>query len=64
MIRTAAAIALTMLAVASGVAEDEQAAYLDDRSTPEQIVRSFYNAISHFQHARAYSYFGESRARI
>ena len=30
--------------------------YLDDRSTAEEVVRSFYNAINRREYARAYSY--------
>jgi hypothetical protein len=32
-------------------------AYLDDRSTPEMLIRSLYNAINRQEYARAYSYF-------
>lgn len=38
--------------------EPEQPAYLDDRSTPEQLVLSYFNAIDRGEHARAYGYFG------
>lgn len=31
--------------------------FLDDRSTPEAIIRSFYNAINRKEYVRAYSYF-------
>ena len=30
--------------------------YLDDRSTPEQVLRSYYNAVNRKEYARAYSY--------
>lgn len=33
-----------------------QSAYLDDRSGPEQLIRSYYDAISRRQHLRAYGY--------
>ena len=33
--------------------------YLDDRSSPEAVVRSLYNAIDRHDYARAWSYFGE-----
>ncbi|MBA8902489.1 hypothetical protein [Phyllobacterium sp. P30BS-XVII] len=33
--------------------------YLDDRSTPEQLVKSYYNAINRQEYARAYSYYAE-----
>ncbi|WP_246249199.1 DUF1176 domain-containing protein [Chelativorans alearense] len=32
-------------------------AYLDDRSSPEALVRSLYNAINRKEYARAYAYF-------
>ncbi len=31
--------------------------YMDDRSTPEKLVQSYYNAIDQQQYARAYGYF-------
>jgi hypothetical protein len=34
-------------------------AYLDDRSAPEALVRSLYNAIERREYARAWSYFAE-----
>lgn len=55
----AAAILILALAgpvMAQGV---EPPAYLDDRSTPEQLVRSYFNAIDRYEYARAWSYFGE-----
>ncbi|MBA8880705.1 hypothetical protein [Phyllobacterium myrsinacearum] len=33
--------------------------YLDDRSTPEQLVKSYYNAINRQEYARAYSYYAD-----
>jgi hypothetical protein len=38
-------------------------AYLDDRSTPEVLVRSLYNAINRHEYARAYNYFSEPPAK-
>jgi len=32
--------------------------YLDDRSTAEAVIRSYYNAIDRKEYARAYSYYG------
>jgi hypothetical protein len=46
-----------LLALASPAIADEPA-YLDDRSTPEAVVASYYNAIERQEFARAYSYFG------
>ncbi|MGN6585495.1 MAG: DUF1176 domain-containing protein [Rhizobiaceae bacterium] len=37
--------------------------YFDDRSTPEAVVRSLYNAINRHEYARAYSYFSEPPAK-
>ena len=34
--------------------------YLDDRSSPESLIRSLYNAINHHEYARAWSYYGEA----
>ncbi len=44
------------LSVSPALAEE---AYLDDRSTAEQVVRSLYNAINHHEYARAWSYFAD-----
>jgi hypothetical protein len=46
--------------VASAAAQDEQ--YIDDRSTAESVITSYYNAINRFEYARAYSYFGDDDA--
>ncbi|WP_246727730.1 DUF1176 domain-containing protein [Chelativorans sp. Marseille-P2723] len=40
-----------------------EAAYLDDRSSPEVLVRSLYNAINRKEYARAYAYFGTPPAQ-
>jgi len=37
--------------------------YLDDRSTPETLIRSLYNAIDRKEYARAYAYFGNPPAK-
>lgn len=34
--------------------------YFDDRSTPEDVLTSFYNAIERKEYARAYSYWGRT----
>ncbi|SLN66947.1 hypothetical protein ROA7450_03551 [Roseovarius albus] len=47
--------------VSAGVATAETQ-YMDDRSTPEKLVQSFYNAINKKQYARAYSYFSDGFA--
>src|SRR5216110_1295566 len=37
-----------------------QSAYLDDRSSPEQLIRSYYDAIARHQYLRAYGYWETS----
>lgn len=37
--------------------------YFDDRSTPEAVVRSLYNAINRHEYSRAYSYFSKPPAK-
>lgn len=49
------ALALAGLAVPA-VAQD-QPDYRDDRSTPQSVIESFYNAISRHEFARAWSYY-------
>ena len=60
---------IAMLAVAASIAdvalaqsETEEPAYLDDRSTPVQLVLSYFNAIDRAEHVRAHSYFGADEA--
>lgn len=38
--------------------------YLDDRSTPESLVSSLYNAINRHEYVRAWSYFDESAVAL
>lgn len=40
----------------------DQPDYLDDRSDPQAVISSYYNAIDRKEYARAYSYFGEGAA--
>ncbi len=35
--------------------------YLDDRSTPEAVLNSLYNAVNRHEYARAWDYFGETK---
>ena len=35
--------------------------YLDNRSTPQQLLESYYNAINRKEYARAYSYYAEGQ---
>lgn len=55
-----------VVAVAQDNDEDEEPAieepYLDDRSTPETLISSYYNAINRHEYARAFSYYGEGAA--
>jgi hypothetical protein len=39
----------------------QEAAYIDDRSTPVAVIQSFYNAIDRKEYARAYSYYEEGQ---
>lgn len=58
-------LAISVLYFAGGAAmgqAENRNAYLDDRSTAEAVVRSYYNAINLHEYARAYSYFGAGMA--
>lgn len=59
MRRTALWISLAFLA-SPALAQDPPA-YLDDRSTPEAVISSFYNAISRQEYARAWSYYADGQ---
>lgn len=50
-----AGVALAAIPLSPSFSQD--APYLDDRSTPQSLVRSLYNAINRKEYARAYSYF-------
>ncbi|MBN9305294.1 MAG: hypothetical protein BGO82_02285 [Devosia sp. 67-54] len=55
---------LTLALLASLIAVPALAAapdYLDDRSTPEAVISSFYNAISRQEYARAWSYYQDGQ---
>ncbi len=47
-----------LLLLAARLAEP---AYLDDRSDPAALIRSYYNAVARHEYARAWSYFGEAK---
>lgn len=53
-------IGLAFVAVAAvpALAQEQPPTYLDDRSTAERVISSFYNAIDRQEYLRAYSYFG------
>lgn len=59
--RGLAALALAALLASPALAQDEEA-YIDDRSTPEAVINSLYNAINRAEYLRAYSYFGADNA--
>jgi hypothetical protein len=49
---------LALLLLTSPTLAQDAPDYLDDRSTPESVISSYYNAINRAEYARAYSYFG------
>lgn len=55
MLRYIAIAAATLLLATPALAQDDPA-YLDDGSTPELLVRSFYNAVSRYELGRAWTY--------
>ena len=56
-------VALMFLFVASSALAGPQAdRYIDDRSSPERVVISLYNAINRHEYLRAWSYFQEETA--
>jgi len=57
-----AAFALAAFTAFTGPATAQQEPYLDDRSTPQALVRSLYNAINRKEYARAYAYFANPPA--
>lgn len=48
--------------IATPAFAQDQPDYLDDRSSAEAVISSYYNAIDRKEYARAYSYFGEGAA--
>lgn len=50
-----------LLALFALPAAAQEPVYLDDRSDPAAIVRSFYNAVTRKEYARAWSYYGERK---
>lgn len=59
MVRSWLAVAFGLAAL--GGAQAAEPGYLDDRSNPAALVRSFYNAVNRKEYARAWSYFGETK---
>lgn len=58
----AALAALPLAAPAQTEGESSVPAYLDDRSTPEQVVTSMYNAVNRQEYLRAHSYYDPGTA--
>ena len=55
-----ASVLITLILMSpSAIAQD----YSDDRSSPESLIRSLYNAINQHQYARAWSYYGDAPAK-
>lgn len=50
---------LLSLLLATPALAAEPPAYLDDRSDPASLIRSYYNAIARQEYARAYSYLSQ-----
>jgi hypothetical protein len=58
-------VAVAVVAVITSVSMAKTAdgpSYMDDRSSPEAVISSYYNAINRSEYARAYSYFGKDAA--
>lgn len=51
-----------LASVSMAQSQADTPAYLDDRSTPQQLVLSYYNALNRAEYARAYSYYGPNDA--
>lgn len=58
----AAILAIAACTMGADIAFAQQAPYLDDRSTPQALVKSLYNAINRREYARAYGYFSNPPA--
>jgi hypothetical protein len=53
-------VATASIAPSAAPSAPAQSAYLDDRSSPEQLIRSYYNALSLRQYLRGYGYWERS----
>jgi hypothetical protein len=60
----AVAVLLTITGTASAAAQPRapEPGYLDDRSTPEAVISSYYDAVNRREYARAYSYWEPAAA--
>jgi hypothetical protein len=54
-------LALLVASLAAPALAQDQPAYLDDRSTAEAVISSFYNAIDRQEYARAWSYYEDGQ---
>ena len=59
--RTGVSALCFLVGLAVQPALSAEAPYVDDRSDPEAVVRSLYNAITRHEYARAWGYFGETK---
>lgn len=53
--------AVAFVGLSAVCASAQEPAYLDDRSSPASLVRSFYNAVNRKEYARAWSYYGDRK---
>ena len=60
LLNSVTGVAVGLVATAGIAIAETQ--YMDDRSTPEKLVQSYYNAISKKQYTRAYGYFSQGFA--
>jgi hypothetical protein len=62
IIAAPALLAIALCVGAAPASAQDAPPYRDDRSTPEAVVQSLYNAINRHEYLRAYSYYGEQGA--
>lgn len=55
-------LALIFLCAVPGLVASQQWTYMDDRSTPQRLVESYYYAITNRYYVQAYSYFKSGAA--
>lgn len=54
--------ALVLTIALPALAEEVPPQFIDDRSSPERVITSLYNAIDRHEYLRAWSYFDSTRA--
>ncbi|MET1415296.1 hypothetical protein ABVF61_23685 [Roseibium sp. HPY-6] len=59
---TTPALALVLLCAVSGSSASQQWTYMDDRSTPQKLIESYYYAINNRYYVQAYGYFKQGSA--